>query len=379
MGRRAGPPRIYLPKGSTVYWCRFTSHGVRYRLRTGERDPRKAQDAAVRLKAKKDLGRQARVELGTRRAQGDLENLVVRYLESAKARGKAGRYVHSQLLHFRAQFLPRWQDLGDIDPETIAAWQRERLASGVSSSTRYKEEVSLRQFLRWCKKVDGSLDEVPHFDPTVPVSTYVPPDVSPSEVERWLALLPDRKTHPKRCPVREFYTVAYELALRHSDTCRLRWEQIDFRHGAVIIPKGSDKAKGEWILPLTDRARDILAVLQAEKKPEASHLIFGLRQFDVSLRKARAKAKIARGNSHAFRHSRLSDLGANTQDIVALREFARHKSMTQTDRYVRSRLPRLEALVDASEAAARKLAKRAQKKKRPSKKKDKNGRKKNPK
>lgn len=371
MGRRAGVPVLFL-RGD-IYWCRFTVDGKRYRLSTDCRDAREAEAKAAKLHAEAQLGRKLSRH---RRIRSDvttpLEHLVAEYLIWAGA-NKSASYVKAQTKHFRAHFLKadehgkptRWKRLSDITTETIEQYKIDRLrelraaneepTDATGTVTVYKELVTLSRFMRWCHKIKGLISEVPHFDRIKPVSDYVPLDLSPEQADRLLRELPDRKTHPKRMPVRERFEVQWAQAMRPGEVEAIRWMDVNLDGSLIFLRQSEDKGRvrgGRWI-PMHKRAHRVLSELAKEPhKPEA--LVFGVHRYSESLKLAAARAGLPNVTPHHFRHARLTELASNTKDTAAVQYLAGHKSLATTDRYVRSRVERVRVVFEATDAPRRK-------------------------
>lgn len=348
MGRRAGLPKLYIPTGTTaVYWCRFTVNGQRYRLSTGARDVGTAETEAQRLHGLAQLGR---LQASAKRQRvgatlGSLEMLAAQYLVWARATGKAETYVVKQEGHLN-RFILRWPTIDRITTAEIEKYKVSRAQDDPPPrmTTLYKELVTLSRFLHWCKRA-GHLDVLPEFERVKPVTDYVPPDTTAEEIKRVLDELPNRETHPKRYPVREFYTVQWSQGLRPGDVQRLLWNHIDLDRKRITIAASNDKARTLRVVGMSKEAARVLAELAALPH-KADAPVFGNRSFRRSLDLAIERAKVERFTPHGFRHARLTELASETRDTAAVQFLAGHKNLSTTDRYVRSRTERTEKLFD---------------------------------
>lgn len=365
MGRKAGLPSIYKRPDSEIYWCAFTVAGKRYRIPTGKSDAGEAEEAARQIHAEITLGRPApaRKRLSEYAASG-LDVLIAEFCVWARA-NKSPLYAVKIEGHM-ARFGRRWQRLHQAtDSAEIERYKLERLdRDRISTVTLHKELVSLSRFFHWCKKVRKVLPEIPYFDRVRPVSDYVPPNLSRADVDEILAELPDRRTHRKRCPVREFYSVQWDEGMRPGQPQRLRWSDIDFANRQIFIRQSNDKARSEGrYVAMGDIAYAVLSNM-AELPHLPDGLIFGACNYRASLDEAikrvnqrRAKEKrpaVPHVTAHHFRHARLTELAGVTKDTAAIQALAGHKSLATTDKYVRSRVERQASVLAAASAAARK-------------------------
>jgi integrase len=359
VGRRALVPTPFRDaEHGDVYQFRFTVHGARYRGSTGCRDYGAAQsfiDAiyAGALKGKKPPKRERRY--GGALAQAPLVELFSTFILSLQSK-KSASYIEKMESHFRAHFSHRWASLDAmLEPGAVDKYASDRLSGAApaveekktrnrpaegSSVTVAKELVTLRRFLKWCRK-HGHVEHIPEWEPVAPISDYAPPDYSPDDVRALLAALPDRKAHRRRYPVREFFTIQWAQALRPGELESLRWQDVNLKRQEMTVRQSEDKARIGRVLQLVP---DAIAVL--EKMEVGAGLIFGRVSFQRSLDIATKEVGLPRVTPHHFRHFRLTELGhLPTATPGALRSFAGHKHLATTDRYIRSQARAMRAML----------------------------------
>lgn len=256
-------------------------------------------------------------------------------------------------MHFRAHFSERWKRLADITQQAIEQYKVDR--SHVKLTTLYKELVTLSRFLKWCRRA-GYLGEVPEFERVRPVTDYRPVDLSPAEARALLAQLPDRTAHPKRYPVREFFTVQWAQGLRPGELRTLTWQDVDLRKRRLTIIQSNDKARTGRTIGLAPESYRVLKEM-AKHGTLASALVFGRSEFRTSLKLAAERCKLGKVTPHHLRHARLSELASSTRDVAAVQYFAGHKNLATTDKYVRSRTERTELMLKELGKAARRAPK----------------------
>jgi integrase len=355
MGRKAAPPRVYRDEAhGDVYQYAFTANGKRYRGSTGCRDYGEAQAEAQRLWLDAHRGRPPakRVRVRDLADAPSLAHLFAHFIDSLTGK-KSQSYVDKLESHFRAHFSDRWKTLHEITSQEIERYTTERLRERTrlkrlaSSVTVYKEIVTLSQFMKWAQR-HGHLDVLPAFQRVKPISDYAPPNYTPEQTAKLLATLPDRHTHSKRQPVREYFTVQWAQALRpDAELGSLRWEDVNLDRGEITIRQSKDKARVGRTIAMAQETRAILTEM-AKDEPEPSAAVFGARNFRESLRLAAIKAKLPTPTRHNLRHFRLSELGGSPGTSVgALQFFAGHKHLQTTDRYVRSRTKATRDMLDA--------------------------------
>ena len=151
------------------------------------------------------------------------------------------------------------------------------------------------------------------------------------EMEVLLAELPDRKTHPTGCPVKEYYTVMWGTSFRKKTMASLRWNDLDLERAVVRVRASADKRQFGREVPLSPAAVKVLRSLQP-----GVGLIFGRRDFRTSLKNAAKRAGITKHltPNHSIRHSRLTDMASRSKNIAAIQHMAGHKDLASTMKYV---------------------------------------------
>jgi len=350
MGRRSEGWKLRKPAGSPYWYVRFTSpDGRRIEKSTGCRKKTEAAREAAKVYAEAVGG-----DGLTPPPVGAflLETLFAEWLESLEGL-KSPEWLETLELYAGVHWLTRWTHSTELTEPAIRRYISER-RKVVAGSTISKELSGLRQFLKWAKS-EGYVARVPTWETPESSSDYEAICLSREETEAVLAQLPDRSTHPKHLPVREYFTVMYATSFRRGTLARIRWADVDLDGGAIRVASSADKRKFGRVVPLTAAAVSALASLKAGLEasgvaPLPTSLVFGKRNFVASLRKAAERAGIPeerRGRglaNHALRHSRLTDLASRSQNIPAIQHMAGHKTLASTMRYVH-----------ASEQQARKL------------------------
>jgi integrase len=362
MGRRAAPPRVYRDEAHGDVWqYSFTVAGRRYRGSTGARDRSEAEAVATKLwlDAHKGIEPTKRVPARQRdSASAPLEALFALFTDSlTKSRG----YVVKMESHYRAHFAKRWTTVDELTGPALEQYAADRLREvtrlkrPASSVTVHKELVTLSRFLRWAKR-NGVIREVPSFDRVDPVSSYRPPDYSTEQARALLAALPDRHTHSKRQPVREFFTVQWAQAFRpDAELGALTWADVNLKKREITIRQSSDKAREGRTIGLAPEAYRILSAMAKDAHPLPTALVFGRHNYRASLMKAAKALGLPMLTRHNLRHFRLTELGHSPGTAVgSLKYFAGHKLLATTDRYVRSRTKATKDMLSALPRVRRK-------------------------
>ncbi len=345
MGRRAQPPRVYQDDDhGDVYQYSFTVAGCRDRGSTGSRDfdEATAKARAIWLDAHKGIKPAKRVPARERHAVSSaLAPLFALFTDSLT---KSPGYVVKFESHFRAHFGKRWKSIEELTGPAIEQYQADRLRETTrlkrktSTVTVHKEVVTLSRFLHWAKR-NGIIAEVPQFERVEAVSSYRPPDYTTAQAKLLLATLPDRLTHSKRQPVREFFTVQWAQGFRpDAELGTLTWADVNLPKREITVRPTHDKARNGRTIGLAPEAYRVLSAMRKEPGLLPTSLVFGRHNFRASLMKAAKDLKLPNVTRHNLRHFRLTELGHSPGTAVgSLKYFAGHVNLATTDKYIRSR------------------------------------------
>lgn len=321
---------------SGYYYVRFTHQTQRFDRSTGCRRKREAQARAAQIYADVIAGRIQQ------RPAGDLDELIPEWLTDVTDT-RSDEWATTCELYANRHW--PWSDLAEITSASVQAYIRRRLRT-VAASTVRKELSALRRFLLWCHS-RGDLEAVPTWQTPNAKSDYQAEYLERDEMDALLAELPDRTTHPRHFPVREYYTVMWATSFRKATMAAIRWEDVDLEAGTVAVRPSADKRQFDRPVPLTAAA---VAALDSLPKPRIG-LVFGKRDYRASLRSAAERAGITKHltPNHSVRHSRLSDFASRSKNVAAIQHMAGHKDLASTMRYVHSSLDNARALLDEVE------------------------------
>lgn len=353
MGRT--PEGWRLRRHGARYYVRFSWQGQRPELPTGETDPARAAVEAARIYARVISGEQPlkpQDGAGVPPALLPVDELLAEWIaaiETSYAKGTVKLYRSHAFAHFT-----RWQALGEITQAAIGEYLRERLGQVVRESVK-KELNSLRAFLGFCVE-KGWLAGLPVF-PKIPKGALgtrdprrkeEPTDLSPEEVEAWLAALPELTRTParkglwkgRRFPVRDWFALAWETGLRPITLGALEVPR-HYQRGADLLrlTKDIDKVRFARPVPLTARARAILD----RHAPEAGPVWGSVPDLRHYLKVAAERAglppaKVATFSPYDLRHARATDLVDKTGDLTGPAYLLGHTQLTTTNRYAKGKL-----------------------------------------
>lgn len=324
MGRKTAPFALRKSAKSPYWFVRFTtSDGRRIELSTRCKTKREAWPIAADLWEKESKAQSAAVK------QGPIFDLVELWLDDVEELKSSGTY--EKYKSYAQDWLLRWPDVRLINAASVQSYISSQLKT-LSPVTVRKRTSALRQFFKWCVSRDY-VDSVPRWQDPPGKSDYESVCLEPEEAERLIACLPERGRRGE--PIRSFYRVMWATSLRRGSLAKIRWEDIDWNSGTLLLRASTDKAKNQRRIPLTDDALDALRSMG-----RGVGLIFGYRDFRTQLKRAAIEAglpgdKIARLNAHhCFRHSRLTDLYSRSRNISGIMHLSGHTTLITAKRYL---------------------------------------------
>lgn len=337
-------------EGWKIVWRRGVAH-VRFRhekrrreLTTGTSDPGEAAAAAARIYADAVSGKLGRADApaGPLSPLADVLALWLVELGATHAENTVELYT----MYGRTHWLPFFKRLDGMTAPALANYGRDRLRV-VSRDTVQKEIGALRNFLEWCREqhvVDAPpVPKLPKRAMGVRAVTRKSQatEMTPAEVEAWLAELPERspgkKGGSRSFIVRARFRVQWETGLRPSTLDRLVVPD-HYRAGAaeLIITDDIDKARFGRTLPLTAAARAALDSVAPKAGP-----IFGRHDYRDFIRAAAARAgidpaKVATFSAYDLRHARTQQWTEESGNLPGVGYLVGHTRATTTNKYLRA-------------------------------------------
>ncbi len=134
--------------------------------------------------------------------------------------------------------------------------------------------------------------------------------------------------------LRPIVTVALHTGMRRGEILGLKWEQVDLRHGFILLDKTKNKERRE--IPIDNTLRELF-----EEIPHSVESIYVFtdkngnpykkvtRSFNTALR----KAEIRDFRFHDLRHTFASHLVMAGVDLTSVKELLGHKTLNMTMRY----------------------------------------------
>jgi hypothetical protein len=356
MGRRAQGASYRIQGGM---WCvRFRVAGKRHELSTGVAaapGQKRPSEAAVRegeqlyaaaLQGKR-IVRAGPARVAQLRGLG-LAEAFAEWLEDCPFRAETRKRYQV----YAVQWLREWSRVADMGEAALASYFRRRLRE-VQRKAAQNESSTLRSWARWAHET-GLLD-APLVVPRIPkdaLGTPTPgrhrtraPELSPTEVEGILALLPEWSGHGYAVKAR--FEVMFDTTLRPATLDRLEVPR-NWAPGETVIriEAADDKEGAAREVPLTPRAQAALA-----RVAPASGPIFGHHHYYQYLRPA-AAAVLAPSKASIFcgqhvRSAAITRALERSGNLPGVMHHAGHQHAATTSRYVR---PSFRAALDVMRA-----------------------------
>lgn len=355
MGRPREGWTLRPPKpGRKYFTVRFTHDGRQVEPSTGESDPVRAAERAAEIYARATSGAGEPVQ--RRRAPAlvgrPLGEVGASWLSEVDGTTLDPETAKTYGLYLSTHLGPFFGELELVTTERAKEYLSERLRK-VKGSTVRKELSCLRGLLAWAH-ARGLLPSAPAL-PSVPKRTpgtahprgkRTHTELSPAEVRKLLAALPERSKHG--WPVRARFVVAYETTLRPATLDALSVPE-HYTKGAryLRLEAVNDKGRYERMVPLTRAAQRALSSVCPEAGP-----IFGRHDYRDALEKAArsalSKDKAATFFGYELRGAGITHLLEETGNMPGVQYLAGHKHASTTALYVRASLRAAEQVVSGA-------------------------------
>jgi len=339
-------------KPERIYFIRYRRDGKSIEEKAG----RQFQDAmtpakAARIRGERIEGRalsnQARRDEAKAAKEAEEGRWTIAKLWEAYKAGKPGlKGIVTDENRFKNFVQPSF---GDKAPSEIIALDVDRLRVKLLKTHKPGTVKNVIELLRriinfGCKK---NLCPGPGFILELPrAQSLKTEDLAPEELAELLKAI-DADDHPYAGPMMR---LALFSGMRKSEMLKLRWANVDFRNGFILIPDA--KSGRDEKIPLSDPAREILDSL-----PRDSEFVFPGRaggqrvyiQRNVNRIRDRAGLPKTFRALHGLRHVYASMLASSGQvDMYTLQKLLTHKSPQMTQRYAHLRDEALKRAADVA-------------------------------
>jgi integrase len=134
--------------------------------------------------------------------------------------------------------------------------------------------------------------------------------------------------------LRPVVIVAANTGMRRGEILKLKWSQVDLRHGFILLDNTKNGHRRE--IPINTTVREVFESIS--RGPESEYVFpnrYGdpYRWLDASFKTACRKAEIHDFKFHDLRHTAASHLIMSGIDITTVKELLGHKTLAMTMRY----------------------------------------------
>lgn len=327
---------LYRRKNSPYWYMAFTAvvKGIKkiFNKSTGTTDEKTAKEIWRRLEAKIALG-QWHPETCQKEQKPEyvFSDLVDKYSAWAAPRHKGWeaveRYIVQQLKKRFGTVM-----LNDFTTYNVEKFQSDELARGIAADTINRTTTTLKGMFSRATDWDMIDDAVLKRIRRAKQLTDVTHRLRFLSLEECFGLIDACDTH-----LRPIVITALNTALRKSNILNLRWDQVDLKHGFILLENKALKNKSRLEIPITEPLRE--ALLGLTRRLDTPYVFYDpatckpYRDVKKSFHSACRRAKIVDFHFHDLRHTAASHLLMCGVDLTTVKEILGHKSITMTLRY----------------------------------------------
>jgi integrase len=310
-----------LYKRGNVYWMCYKINGKLYRESTGKTSQKEAE--YVQACRRKEIADEKLPDI--KRANFKLAELAKEYLKWAERQRsyKDKKLWIKQLIEVFGSL-----DLKELNTMAIEQWQCERLKRN-KPATVNRILATLKHMIskgvQWEMASENALKQVRN----VKLLEENNRRLRFLNVDECQTLISCCAKH-----LRPIVIIALNTGMRKSEILSLRWEQVDLRHGFILLSTTKNGERRE--IPINTTVEDVLN--EIPHSVESVHVFTNrngspYRDMKKSFHTAIRSAGIHDFKFHDLRHTFASHLVMAGIDLTSVKELMGHKSLTMTMRY----------------------------------------------
>ncbi len=308
--------------------------GKRYTIRIGKVSKTIAKNIVAELKAKilKDEYVEEKRSPTFKEVADEYEFW---YKTHSRARDRS-KQTHLYRVGLLRDFFGKYP-LNRITWAVVENYKRSRLEEGASKVTINKELKLLKTIFRRAIDTDMYRGSIPKIELFPDREKEIVRSLTPEEAQKLI----------EECPewFKPVVIFALNTGLRAGEIFSLRWEQVDFEKGIIILQRDSTKTKEEYKVFINPTVMELLREIKSKQEQEGIRHGFvftnryGLpyRYEDKTYRRvfttACKRAGIENFRFHDLRHTFASWVAMNSRDIYAVQKLLNHKNIRMTKRY----------------------------------------------
>ena len=313
-----------LYKRGNIYWCSITVKGKQYRFSTKTKDRKTAQQIYAKLLF-------------------DLENSLtqpekpkITFIEFFKNQYLtwSERQASYRTKKYYPNVIPDWFKkipLSEISTRDIELLQGDLMKD--------KKPATVNRIIASIKHAMTKAYEWELIDETVYKKIQrVKPLKGEVKRLRFLSIDEIHKLIDAAEPhLKPIITVAVNTGMRRSEILNLTWQQVDLKHGFILLEKTKNGERRE--IPMNEPVRQLLKQLFTNRRLNTDFVFVNpqtgkrLTEIKRSFHTACKKAGITDFRFHDLRHTFASHLIMSGVDLKTVQELLRHKDIKMTLRY----------------------------------------------
>jgi integrase len=313
--------RLY--KRGRVYWFDFQINGTRYRKSTGKTTRRTAEDVFHAEREKAKAGESSGVQEAKAYKLVDLAEEYLKWAERQRSYKDKKRGI-KQLVDVFGN-----HDVNDLNTREIEQWQSIRLKYN-KPSTVNRLLATLKHMInkgtQWGMASDRALKQVRNVK-LLPENNRRLRFLNIEECQRLI-----ESCHKDLKPI---VVIALHTGMRRGEIFNLKWEQVDLRHGFILLDTSKNGERRE--IPINTTLEYLFKEME-QRSVESEYVFAGktgkpLTDIKKGFHTALRRACIHDFRFHDLRHTFASQLVMAGIDITSVKELLGHKSLTMTMRY----------------------------------------------
>jgi integrase len=305
-----------------VYWMSFTANGKAYQRTTGTSDKKLAEKIRAKVITQITEGKWFEIEEKTKKYA--FSELAEKYITWANGRQKSFKRWKSYLIaNLCEEFgnLP----LSNFSTEKLEQYQTKMLNEGNKPATVNRKIAVLSHM--FTKAIDWKMINTA---PKVKMLKENNKRLRFLSKEECQALINACHSHLKPIVITALHT-----GMRKGEILNLKWDNVDLRHGFILLNITKNGERRE--IPINNTLKAILQDLT--RRLDIPYVFYdnatGKPYGDIKRAFASAcrKAKITDFHFHDLRHTFASQLIMAGVDLTTVKELLGHKTLTMTLRY----------------------------------------------
>jgi len=217
--------------------------------------------------------------------------------------------------------------INEIDLLSVEKYKMQRLRK-VSPATVNREVACLKSLLNkaveWGKLERNPIRKIKMLKENNTIVRYLNKD----ELGRLIFLAKE--------PLKTIIQIAVLTGMRKSEILNLKWQNIDFERGLIVLEEKDTKNCKRREIPIESRLLEKLKVLYS--KSDRSYVFINkhgqpLRKIDCQFKNLLKKAGIVNFRFHDLRHTFASYMVMSGLDLLTIKEFLGHSSLRMVLRY----------------------------------------------